>query len=72
VEVDGYAFHATRAAFERDRLRDSDLQASGLAVVRVTWRQIADAPEATVARIARLIGSRTASHRPGLVEPATA
>jgi very-short-patch-repair endonuclease len=66
VEVDGYAFHATRAAFERDRLRDADLQASGMAVVRVTWRQIVDNPDATVARIARVLESRA------LAVPATA
>jgi very-short-patch-repair endonuclease len=68
VEVDGYAFHGTRTAFERDRLRDADLQARGLAVVRVTWRQIVDAPAATVARIARVVGARS----PGVVDLATA
>jgi very-short-patch-repair endonuclease len=56
VEVDGYAFHSSRAAFERDRARDADLQARGFRVVRVTWRQIVDRPEATVARIACLLG----------------
>src|SRR5688500_4274350 len=40
VEVDGYAFHSSRTAFERDRRRDSELQAQGFRVVRVTWRQI--------------------------------
>lgn len=58
VEVDGYAFHATRSAFERDRVRDAELQAAGLAVARVTWRQIVDTPDATVRRIARLLDSR--------------
>ena len=52
VEVDGYAFHSTRAAFERDRARDADLTAAGYRVVRVTWRQIVDQPEAVVARLA--------------------
>lgn len=58
VEVDGYAFHSTRLSFERDRLRDAELQAQGLAVVRVTWRQIVDTPAATVARIVRVLESR--------------
>ena len=31
VEVDGYAYHANRAAFERDRRRDAALQAAGTA-----------------------------------------
>jgi very-short-patch-repair endonuclease len=52
VEVDGFAFHSTRAAFERDRLRDQALQAAGWRVMRITWRQIADTPEAVVARVA--------------------
>ena len=30
VELDGYAFHRTRAAFERDRVRDAKLQLAGL------------------------------------------
>jgi very-short-patch-repair endonuclease len=52
VEVDGYAFHSSRSAFERDRRRDADLTRAGIAVVRVTWRQIADEPEAVVATLA--------------------
>jgi very-short-patch-repair endonuclease len=55
VEVDGYAFHSTRTAFERDRTRDADLQAGGLRVLRVTWRQIADQPYALIARIAQAL-----------------
>jgi very-short-patch-repair endonuclease len=52
VEVDGYTFHSGRAAFERDRLRDAELQAGGFRVMRVTWRQIVEEPEALVARVA--------------------
>lgn len=61
VEVDGFAFHGTKAAFERDRIRDGELQASGYAVLRITWRQIVDAPEAAIARIAQMLQRRTAS-----------
>ena len=49
VEVDGYAYHSTREAFERDRRKDADLQALGLRTLRLTWRQIATEPEATIA-----------------------
>jgi very-short-patch-repair endonuclease len=52
VEVDGFAFHGTRAAFERDRRRDADLTAMGFRVVRVTWRQLVDEPHLVVARLA--------------------
>ncbi len=52
VEVDGYAFHGTRAAFERDRRRDADLAAAGFRVLRVTWRALTSEPEAVIARLA--------------------
>lgn len=52
VEVDGYAFHSSPAAFERDRLRDARLSAAGLRVTRVTWSQIVETPEALIARLA--------------------
>ena len=56
VEVDGFRFHSSRRAFERDRRRDADLQAAGFSVLRLTWRQIVDEPYATVARAARALG----------------
>ena len=40
VEVDGYAFHRSPAAFERDRERDVLLQTRGWRVLRFTWRQV--------------------------------
>jgi very-short-patch-repair endonuclease len=52
VEVDGYAFHHTRAAFERDRARDAELQACGYRVIRITWRQIEAGPHVVIARLA--------------------
>jgi very-short-patch-repair endonuclease len=52
VEVDGFAYHSTRAAFERDRLRDASLQAADHRVMRVTWRQIAHERVALIARLA--------------------
>ncbi len=55
VEVDGFAYHGTRQAFERDRRRDADLAAAGYTVVRFTWRQITEEPEAVVARLAVLL-----------------
>ena len=53
VEVDGVAFHATRAAVEHDRRREADLDAAGFDVLRCTWRQITDEPEALLVRLAR-------------------
>jgi very-short-patch-repair endonuclease len=64
VEVDGWQFHGHRIAFERDRIRDAELQLAGYTVVRVTWRRLRDEPAATIARVARFLtppASRRAS-----------
>jgi very-short-patch-repair endonuclease len=55
VEVDGYAFHGHRRAFERDRRRDQALVAAGFRVIRVTWRQLAREPLAVVAAVAQAL-----------------
>jgi REase_MTES_1575/Transcriptional regulator, AbiEi antitoxin len=52
VEIDGFRFHSTRSAFERDRRRDAELAAAGFRVLRVTWRQLRDEPFAVIARLA--------------------
>jgi very-short-patch-repair endonuclease len=52
VEIDGFAFHSTRRAFEHDRARDQQLQAAGYRVIRITWRQLQHQPEALVATLA--------------------
>jgi len=56
VEFDGYAYHSDREAFERDRLRDQRLVASGYRVIRITARQLEQTPYAVVARLAQALG----------------
>jgi very-short-patch-repair endonuclease len=63
VEVDGYAFHGDRDSFEADRRRDADLGAVGIQVMRVTWRQIREEPEAVLARLVRALASRSIRSR---------
>jgi very-short-patch-repair endonuclease len=58
VEVDGFDPHGTRMAFERDRRRDAELVAAGYRVIRITWRQLTDEPEAVVARLAGALARR--------------
>jgi very-short-patch-repair endonuclease len=58
VELDGWAAHGTRADFERDRARDAELQASGFAVLRFTWRQVRYQPELVLARLVRTLALR--------------
>ncbi len=55
VEVDGYAFHSSPAAFERDHRRDADLDDADFRVRRVTWRQLTETPDAVVRRIRRAL-----------------
>jgi very-short-patch-repair endonuclease len=58
VEVDGYAYHGSRPAFERDRRRDARLLAAGHRVLRVTWRQVVEEPEHVIAVIAAALALR--------------
>jgi very-short-patch-repair endonuclease len=55
VEVDGYAYHGNRSAFERDRRKDAQLRAAGLSGMRVTWRQMQDEPYALIAHVAQAL-----------------
>lgn len=57
VEIDGFAYHGSRAAFERDRVRDADLVAAGFRVIRITWRQLLAAPASVVARVAAALAA---------------
>lgn len=56
VELDGFAYHRHRGAFERDRARDATLQAAGYRVLRLTHRRITTEAETIVAELSRLLG----------------
>ena len=55
VELDGHEFHRTRAAFERDRVRDAGLQLAGYRVLRVTDRRLRTAPAEVAAAVRALL-----------------
>jgi very-short-patch-repair endonuclease len=55
VETDGHAAHGTRAAFERDRVKDAELTAAGWRVVRITERRLLIQPQAVAAQLFRLL-----------------
>ena len=59
VELDGHAFHGTRAAFDADRARDRRLHAAGWRVARITWHRLQDDAQA-LARDLRTILDRAA------------
>jgi very-short-patch-repair endonuclease len=56
VEVDGYKGHRTRAQLESDHQRDLELRALGYTVLRYTWRQLIETPDAVAADIRRYLG----------------
>jgi very-short-patch-repair endonuclease len=60
VEVDGWEFHRTRAAFEKDRRRDAALTAAGYRVVRITWRRLRDEPYSVTAQLGALLAATPA------------
>ena len=55
VELDGFATHRTRAAFERDRKRDAALLAAGHRTLRVTARRLDVEPAAIVTQVGVLL-----------------
>lgn len=63
VEVDGYEHHSSRAAFERDHLRDGDLEDTDHRVLRVTWLQLEREPHFVVARVAGALAKRARAPR---------
>ncbi|TVP79273.1 MAG: DUF559 domain-containing protein [Gemmatimonadales bacterium] len=58
VEVDGFAYHSSRAAFERDRRKDLWLGERGLRVLRFTWRQIVESPVETATTLRQALVER--------------
>jgi hypothetical protein len=58
VELDGWAFHNDRTAFERDRNRDADLLAAGFVTVRITWQRLIERPAAEAARLHQILAMR--------------
>ncbi|WP_246851439.1 endonuclease domain-containing protein [Patulibacter sp. SYSU D01012] len=60
VEVDSWRFHGSRRSFEADRRRRWRLQGSGVRVEHVTWRQLTQRPEETVALLAVAIAQGAA------------
>lgn len=55
VELDGYATHGTRHAFEADRDRDRRLLAAGYRGPRVTWRHLEEIPGEIAADLRSLL-----------------
>ena len=55
VELDGFAYHHTRASFERDRRRDAKLHVAGQRVLRLTQRRLERDSGEVVAEVRSLL-----------------
>jgi very-short-patch-repair endonuclease len=51
VETDGVAFHRTPAKRDRDKRKDAYLEAHSLSVLRLSWSDVTERPEATAHRV---------------------
>lgn len=58
VELDSWAFHSTREAFERDRERDVNTLAAGFATIRLTWQRMHGRPHEEAARLHHILKRR--------------
>jgi len=56
-EADSWEFHKTRAAFQRDRLRDRALLLAGYRVLRFTYADVEHHPERVVADLRRALSA---------------
>jgi predicted transcriptional regulator of viral defense system len=63
VELDSYAYHSDRTAFERDRTRDLDAKADGRDTVRITHRHITEQPERSAKRLHTILERRRGQPR---------
>jgi hypothetical protein len=58
VELDLYETHGTRAAFERDRLRQEELKLLGIETIRITGPRFQREPDRVAKRLAALLECR--------------
>src|SRR4029077_10406353 len=58
VELDTFETHGTRAAFERDRLRQEELALAGIEMIRITGTRLDREPRQVIERLGRLLGRR--------------
>jgi very-short-patch-repair endonuclease len=60
VELDGWDYHSSRDSFERERNRDADELALGLATVRITTERLRRDPAGEAARLHKILRQRRA------------
>jgi very-short-patch-repair endonuclease len=63
VEIDGFTYHSSPAAIERDHDRDQVLYLAGYDVVRFTWKQLDQQPDRVLANVAGALARAEARRR---------
>ena len=61
VEVDGWAWHQDRKAFQNDRQRQNCLVLAGWTLLRFTWYDLTYRPAQVIAEIRAALTARVAS-----------
>jgi very-short-patch-repair endonuclease len=61
VEVDGDRYHGTAFARRTDAAKQARLEAAGYRVLRLTWEQVTQRPQQTVARLRRALATAPAA-----------
>jgi len=61
VETDGRRFHHTAAQRRKDREKDAYLRAQGFTVIRLTWTEVVEQPDATGARVRAALAADAAT-----------
>ena len=59
VELDSWRHHGTRAAFERDKVRDAELHAHGITTLRFTYHQVTRRHRWVAAQLSPALGRRS-------------
>lgn len=62
VETDGFAFHADRDSYRKDRRRGNALVLAGWQVLRFSWEDVVHQPEEVVAAVREALSQRAAAH----------
>ena len=72
VLLDGWEFHRTGAAFERDRRRQAALTLHGYRVLPLTYRRLLDEPAAVVGEVRQVAGAGSSiARRPRAAAPSS-